>query len=63
MSTKEKITCGVPQSAILGPLLVLLYISDFSDNIHLFEKNFRNYLFNKKTKSMILLTYKTHELI
>ena len=52
MSTKDKITCGVPQSAILCPLLVLLCISDFSDNIHLFERNFRNYLFNKKhTKS------------
>ena len=51
-SDKISIKCGVPQGSVLGPLLFLLYINDFSNcskiiDIHLFADDSNLFLSDK----------------
>ena len=71
MSTKENITCGIPQGSKLGPLLFLLHMTCQSDQIHVertrtlyADKRVRIYLPNLVNSIPIplLQTIATHSL-
>ena len=60
-SNTEKVTCGVPQGSILGPLLFILCINDFSNVTDalfpiVFADDTSVYIEAKKNKSTVIST-------
>ena len=63
VSNLAKITCGVPQGSVLGPLLFLLYVNDIANavpelNVKLFADDTNLFVTNKDPFYFILLLMK-----
>ena len=67
-STMQKLTCGVPQGSILGPLLFIIYINDFiksSDTFHfiLFADDSNLFLSHSNLSTLVDVVNRELELV